>query len=101
MTRLQILQASAAVFASIVATSAVGQERLYAPAASCAKINAAVQSEGAIVISTSRHTYDRYVSNGSFCYYNQITKAEWVQSSDKEECFIGYTCKERDGSRFK
>lgn len=92
--------AAAACLGVAVATAAAAQSRPYAPELSCASVRDVVKAEGGVVIGTSRITYDRYVSDGRFCAYNQITKPEWIRTADDDECFVGYTCKERDGNRF-
>lgn len=75
---------------------ALAQSRPYAPGLSCRALAQIVASRGAVVISTSRTTYDRYVANGSFCFPTQVTSPAWVRTADTPNCFIGYTCKEFD-----
>ncbi|APF36496.1 hypothetical protein IMF23_05015 [Chelatococcus daeguensis] len=76
------------------ATQAFAQSRPYAPALTCRALAGIVASRGAVVVSTSRTTYDRYVANGSFCFPTQVTRPAWVRAADTPSCFIGYTCKE-------
>lgn len=93
MTRLKSLKTVIAVAACVAATAAQAA-RPFAPAASCAALNALVEQRGGVVLSTSRTTYDRYVSDGRFCQRTEVTRPAWIVSSDNPECFIGYTCQE-------
>ncbi|TBN53535.1 hypothetical protein EYR15_10275 [Hansschlegelia quercus] len=69
--------------------------RPFAPAMNCQALTNLIERNGAVVLSTSRTTYDRYVVDRRFCERTEITKPAWIVSSDNDQCFIGYTCKER------
>jgi hypothetical protein len=79
--------------AALTATAAMAA-RPVAPAMSCHALTNMVERNGAVVLSTSRTTYDRYVADRRYCERTEITKPAWIVSSDNDECFIGYTCKE-------
>lgn len=91
-TLTHVLLAAAALAAP--ASQALAQARPYAPGLSCRALVGIVASRGAVVVSTSQTTYDRYVANRSFCYPTQVTRPAWVVAADTPQCFIGYTCKE-------
>lgn len=78
-------------------SSAVAQPRPYAPGMTCRAVAGIVASRGAVVISTSPTTYDRYVRDRSFCQITEITDPAWVWTRDNPQCFVGYTCREPDG----
>lgn len=87
---------SAALLATgILATgNALAQSRPYSPRMSCNALVNLVDRRGAIVISTSPTTYDRYVRSRSFCQPTEVTEPRWVRAADTRACFVGYTCKE-------
>lgn len=78
------------------APPALAQSRPYAPALPCRALVGIVASSGAVIISTSRTTYDRYVANRSFCWPTQVARPAWVRAADTPQCFLGYTCREFD-----
>ena len=82
-----------AIAACLLAAGAA-EARPYGPALACARLAAAVQSEGAVVISTGPLTYDRFVSSSGYCERTQETEAAWIPSGDNPQCFVGYTCRE-------
>ena len=85
---------------SVAATGALAQARPYTPRLSCAAVAAIVYSRGAVVLSTSPTTYDRYVRDRSLCEYTEVLQPAWVFTADNPQCFIGYTCFESDRDRF-
>jgi hypothetical protein len=52
-----------------------------------------VLAQGAVVLGTGGHTYDRFVRNRSFCEFDEYAEPAWVPSRDTPACFIGYRCK--------
>ena len=63
---------------------------------SCNQAKDLVYSRGAIVLSTGRNTYDRFVRNRSFCPISDYTKRAYVRTRDRRSCNIGYTCTSDD-----
>ncbi len=59
---------------------------------SCNQAKDLVYSRGAIVLSTGRNTYDRFVADRSFCPIGDYTKPAYVRTRDRRSCKIGYTC---------
>ena len=64
----------------------------------CAQTRHEVLSRGAVVIYYGDDLYDRYVSSDRYCERDQVTEAAWIPTSDKSECFVGYTCREIYGN---
>lgn len=60
----------------------------------CAQAQAIVQRQGAIVLGTGGHTYDRYVRDRSFCEPTEIGRTAFAPARDTPRCFVGYTCYE-------
>jgi hypothetical protein len=61
----------------------------------CAQARALVQSEGAIVLTTGRYTYDRFVSDHRFCDRDEVTRPRRTPTRDDEACRIGCVCQPR------
>ena len=59
---------------------------------SCSTNRQSVAANGAIVLGTGGHTYDRFVRNRSFCEFDERAEPAFVPSRDKASCFIGYRC---------
>jgi hypothetical protein len=62
-------------------------------AMSCAEANALVASAGSIVLSTGPHTYDRFVSQGSFCSFGEHLWPAKAPTVDARHCRLAYTCR--------
>jgi len=67
---------------------------------SCAQARGLVMQNGAVVLTTGRHTYDRYVAGQRFCYPPDVIQRAWVATGDVSRCNIGYTCEQRIRPRF-
>jgi hypothetical protein len=61
----------------------------------CDQARATVASEGAVVMSTGQHTYERFVANWGFCNFDEW--ADWTSAPtrDVRRCPVGYVCKYR------
>ncbi len=59
---------------------------------SCGEARSLVRQQGAAVLTTGRHTYDRFVSSERFCPIGYITRRAYVDTRDAAGCAIGYTC---------
>lgn len=81
--------------ALLAATAAFAQSRPMTPAMPCSAVRALVSSQGAVVLGTGPHTYDRYVAHQGFCGLDQITEAAHEVSADTPQCFVGYRCVSR------
>ena len=58
----------------------------------CAQVRDLVFGSGAIVLTTGRYTYDRYVADEHFCPIGYMTREAWIATSDTGACPVGYTC---------
>jgi hypothetical protein len=82
---------------SLAAGSALAQGgRPLTPQMSCQSASGLVAANGALVMNTGPHTYDRYVRDRSACYAGQTTRPAWVPAADQAQCFVGYTCVETE-----
>jgi hypothetical protein len=82
------------LLAAAIGTSALSpaSARPYTPAMSCNAAASLVESSGAVVLSTSPTTFDRFVSSYGFCAYDEYLERAFVQTRDTPACLIGYTC---------
>lgn len=62
---------------------------------SCAQASAIVRQSGAVVMTTGRFTYDRYVAGQAYCERPYVIHRAWVATADTNQCNIGYTCEQR------
>jgi hypothetical protein len=58
----------------------------------CAEAQALVARQGAIVMSTGQHTYDRFVAHPGFCMTAEWARPATAPTSDSPACPLGYTC---------
>jgi hypothetical protein len=54
----------------------------------CAQARGLVAVRGAVVLSTSRTTYDRFVAHGGFCQPDEWAAPAWVPTRDTPQCPI-------------
>ena len=59
---------------------------------SCAEAQGVVASQGAIVLSTGRHTYDRFVATPGFCLLGEWAEPRTAPTADARQCRLGYVC---------
>ena len=60
----------------------------------CAQAQQMVLQHGAVVFTTGQHTYSMFVSNLSYCDYNQVLFTQYGQTRDARKCPVAYECKE-------
>lgn len=87
---------AAVIAMSLAAGSAMAQSRPSTLQLSCQAVARIVESNGAAVLGTGQFTYDRYVRDQNACYAGQTTRAAFVPTANQAQCFIGYTCVERE-----
>jgi hypothetical protein len=80
------------VFLSFLATAAFAQ-RPSTLNMSCGQAAALVASAGSIVLSTGRHTYDRFVVGPHFCFLGEHAWPASAPTLDARRCRLGYICK--------
>ena len=87
MSRLSVFAA-----AILVADASIAEARSSTLAMTCNQAIGVVASRGAIVLSTGRHTYDRFVAGDAFCLPGEFAYRAWAPTRDGN-CPLGYTCK--------
>lgn len=60
----------------------------------CAQAQALVEQSGAVVLTTGRYTYNRFVTGPYYCGFDEVAKLTWVQTQDAAQCPVGYTCQQ-------
>jgi hypothetical protein len=79
---------------TVFATGAVAQPRASTLNMSCNQARYVVATQGAVVLGTGGHTYDRFVNSRYFCEINETIEPVWVPTADIPQCPIGYRCRE-------
>jgi hypothetical protein len=51
-----------------------------------------VGARGAVVLSTGRYTYDRFVASPGFCMLGEYGRPAWAPTRDTDTCPLGYVC---------
>ena len=77
----------------LAAGPAAAQSRPSTLNMSCGEARGLVASRGPIVLSTGRHTYDRYVASPGFCDLGQYAYAASVPTADARRCHVGFECR--------
>ena len=83
-----------------VVSNALAQARPSTLGMSCGQAQSFVRSRGAVVLSTGRHTYDRFVSSRRFCTPDEELEPTWAPTRDTAQCLVGYRCEMRRSYRF-
>jgi len=93
MNILKTTIASLAIGVTVLPVLApVAQTRPNTTRLSCNQTKDLVYSRGAVVLSTGRNTFDRFVANQSFCPSGDYVERAFVRTRDRNSCSIGYTC---------
>jgi hypothetical protein len=82
----------AALLAVATAVPAHAQLRLDTLRMTCAEARTLVVRNGAVVLGTGPHLFDRYVVNVSQCPVKSYTRRAFVRTADSPACFVGETC---------
>src|SRR3712207_8809967 len=62
--------------------SSLAEARPSTLAMTCREAAALVAQSGAIVLSTGKHTYDRFVANAGFCPHDDWADSAWAPTRD-------------------
>lgn len=54
----------------------------------CAQIQSLINQQGAVLLSTGAHTFDRYVSNRNQCQHGEVLYREFIPSKDTGRCRV-------------
>jgi hypothetical protein len=74
-------------------TTASHAERPSTLSMSCRQAQSVVARSGAIVMSTGRNTFDRFVASDRYCLPGEWADRAWAPTKDTSHCPIGYICK--------
>lgn len=83
---------AAAAAAAIAATPAAAQGRPDTRQMTCAEANALVDRAGAVVMTTGRFTFRRFVAHRGYCDRWEITMPEYAPTRDNPRCVIHGVC---------
>lgn len=91
----------AMLFRNVIAVSmlaasvlpAMAQGRPDARAMSCERVQAMIAERGAVVLTTGRHTYDRYVLDGRFCDMRKVARPMTITTKGGEACVV-FECRD-------
>ena len=61
----------------------------------CAQTQNLIVRSGAVVLTTGRHTYDRYVASARYCSFPNVPTLTTVQTKDTRQCPV-YNCQYAD-----
>lgn len=79
----------------LAATASAADARQSTLNLSCNQAATVVASAGAIVLSTGRHTYERFVSRPGYCEIGMWADRAWAPTRDTRSCQLGYVCRHR------
>jgi hypothetical protein len=61
----------------------------------CQQAQLMVQQQGAVVMTTGRYTYQRFVAHRGYCDYWETIRTARTATRDNPRCRIGYICEPR------
>ena len=89
------MMARKAIFASMLmaaamlpSLAALAQGRPDARTMSCERVRSLIAERGAVVLTTGRHTYDRYVHDGRFCDMGEVARPITITAQGGEPCVV-------------
>jgi hypothetical protein len=82
-------------------TACPASAQMEPPTISCAQARGQVQARGAAVVHSSRHIYDRFVTDIRFCAHGETTRAAFIPTRDDPACFVGFRCVVSSGNMFR
>jgi hypothetical protein len=96
--RIQTMLGAVMAVTVLTVSPVFAQSRANTTQISCQVARGIVSANGSAVLNTGPNSYDRYVRDQSACFPLQTTRPAWVPSADTAQCFVGYTCQERERS---
>jgi hypothetical protein len=78
----------------VFALISAGHARPDARTMTCSQIQALLDREGAVVISTGPNTFDLFVSGQAGCSGTEVARATSIAASDTSQCQV-YRCQSR------
>lgn len=82
----------ALIVASLFALPQAAEARPDTRKMTCAQAQAFVNRQGAVVMTTGTHTFDRFVSSPRYCQVAERIQPERVQTSDQRRCLLQWRC---------
>jgi hypothetical protein len=76
---------------AILATASASFARPDARTMTCQQTQSLIDRQGAITISTGRHTYERFVAYDGYCYHPEVRRITYIKTRDTNECPV-YHC---------
>ena len=70
----------------VIALPASALARPDARTMTCAEVRDLIRDLGAVVITTGRYTYKRFVYHRGYCLYSERIGHEWIATGDTPEC---------------
>ena len=61
----------------------------------CDQARRTVASQGAVVMSTGRFTFERFVAHWGFCNFDEYADLTAAPTRDAPRCPVGYVCRYR------
>lgn len=75
--------------AALAATAALAQGRPDARTMTCGEVRAMIEERGAVVLTTGRHTYDRYVRDRWQCFSTaDVGVRAFITTRDTRSCQV-------------
>ena len=81
-----------AVIALLLLAEAAVAQRQSTLSMTCTQARGVVAARGAAVLSTGRHTFDRFVASPRFCLPGEYAYAAHAPTRDRSRCRLGYRC---------
>ncbi|ADZ70211.1 hypothetical protein [Polymorphum gilvum] len=82
------------VAVALVALAGAAEARPDLRQMTCAQAQAMVQRHGAVVFTTGRFTFQRFVASRRFCDRGQALTPAYARTRDTAQCPVGYLCEE-------
>ena len=80
----------------LVSASSLANAKIDSLKVSCKNLQSVVSTEGSVLIGTGPYIYDVFVEHAGYCAPGQTTEPAWIEAKDTNQCFVGYTCKQKD-----
>ena len=81
-----VLRIAAGAMVLAVAATTAASARPDARKMTCQQVQSLIRKERAVVLTTGRHTYDRYVRGDSACYRPEIAWQTTIRTRDTDQC---------------
>jgi hypothetical protein len=89
LTRTSLTAAIATL--AVLATASASFARPDARTMTCYQTQALIESQGAAVITTGQHTYERFVAHDGYCYHPEVRHITYIDTRDTDQCPV-YHC---------